>query len=222
MRAEQDLFFDWNVAEERGAGRRFGAVALDETWRDGIESPSATDPRIEDKIEILHLLDELGVAQLDVGLPGAGPHQRAAVQRLVEEIRDSRLKIRANVACRTVVADIVPAAEIQQATGVPLEVYAFIGSSPIRQYAEEGDLAFIEKQSVEAIRFAVSQNLSVVYVTEDTTRSKPEDLRRLFLSAIEAGGRGACPFRPARSPHPRGNSALVKFAEGVVQESGEE
>src|SRR3954462_10390550 len=189
MRAERDLFFDWNVAEEHGAGRLFEAVALDETLRDGIQSPSAIDPRIEEKIQILHLLDGLGVAQLDVGLPGAGPHQRAAVQRLVEEIRDSRLKIRANVACRTVVADIVPAAEIQQATGVPLEAYAFIGPSPIRQYVEELDLAFIDKQSVEAIRFAVSQNLSVVYVTEDTTRSKPEDLRRLFLSAIEAGAR---------------------------------
>jgi len=144
MPVEQDLFFDWNVAEERGSGRLFEAVALDETLRDGIQSPSAIDPRIEEKIEILHLLDRLGVAQLDVGLPGAGPHQRAAVQRLVEEIRDARLQIRANVACRTVVADIVPASEVQQATGVPLEVYAFIGSSPIRQYAEEWDLAFIE------------------------------------------------------------------------------
>src|SRR5438477_10662029 len=110
MRAEQDLFFDWNVAEERGAGRLFEAVALDETLRDGIQSPSAIDPPIADKIEILHLLDELGVYQLDVGLPGAGPQQRAAVKRLAEEKRDSKLKIRINVACRTVVADIEPAA----------------------------------------------------------------------------------------------------------------
>src|SRR2546423_15097525 len=112
MPSQQDLFFDWNVAEERGAGRLFEAVVLDETLRDGIQSPSATDPRIDDKIEILHLLDELGVAQLDVGLPGAGPHQRAAGQPLVGEIRDSGLKIRANGACRPVVADIVPASEV--------------------------------------------------------------------------------------------------------------
>src|SRR5207237_8286472 len=90
--------------------------------------------------------------------------------------------------------DIAPAAEVQQETGVPLEVYAFIGSSPIRQYAEEWDLAFIEKQSVEAIRFAARQNLSVTYVTEDTTRSKPEDLRPLFLAALEAGARRLCLF----------------------------
>src|SRR5947207_9676948 len=222
MRAEQDLFFDWNVAEERGFGRLFEAVPLDETLRDGIQSPSAVDPRIDEKIEILHLLDQLGVAQLDVGLPGAGPHQRAAVQRLVEEIRDSRLKIRANVACRTVVADIVPASEVQQATGVPLEVYAFIGSSPIRQYAEEWDLAFIEKQSVEAIRFAVRQNLAVTYVTEDTTRSKPDDLRRLFLSAIEAGARRLCLCDTVGHATPEGSAALVRFALEVVREAGEE
>src|SRR5919197_1193095 len=154
MAGEQDLFFDWNDAQ--AAPDRLGeALVLDETLRDGIQSPSAVDPRIEDKIEILHLLDELGVVQLDVGLPGAGPHQRAAVKRLAEEKRDARLRIRLNVACRTVISDIAPAADMQQETGVPLEVYAFIGSSPIRQYAEEWDLSFVEKQSVEAIDFAV-------------------------------------------------------------------
>src|SRR2546430_15633673 len=159
MAAEQDLCLDWDAAQ--AAADRLGeALVLDETVRDGIQSPGAVNPRIEGKIETRHLLDELGVVQLDVGLPGAGPHQRAAVKRLVEEIRDARLKIRANVACRTVVSDIAPAAEVQQETGYPLEVYAFIGSSPIRQYAEEWDLAFIEKQSVEAIRFASRQNLA--------------------------------------------------------------
>ncbi|HEX9605214.1 MAG TPA: 2-isopropylmalate synthase [Myxococcales bacterium] len=219
MGAERDLFFDWNAA--RAAPDRLGeALVLDETLRDGIQSPSAVDPRIEEKIEILHLLDELGVAQLDLGLPGAGPHQRAAVKRLVEEIRDARLKIRANVACRTVVSDIAPAAEVQQETGFPLEVYAFIGSSPIRQYAEEWDLAFIEKQSVEAIRFAARQNLAVTYVTEDTTRSKPDDLRRLFLSAIEAGARRLCLCDTVGHATPEGAAALVRFALEVVRESG--
>jgi 2-isopropylmalate synthase len=222
MPQEPDLLFDWNTAANRGVGRLFDAVVLDETLRDGIQSPSAVDPQIEDKIEILHLLDGLGVAQLDVGLPGAGPHQRAAVKRLVEEIRDARLSIRANVACRTVVSDIAPAAEIQQETGVALEVYAFIGSSPIRQYVEEWDLEFIERQSVEAISFAARQNLSVAYVTEDTTRSKPEDLRRLFLRAIEAGARRLCLCDTVGHATPDGAMALVRFAEEVVKESGVE
>ena len=210
----QELFHDWN--QTAGLGELARAEVLDETLRDGIQSPSAIDPAIEAKIEILHLLDELGVAQLDVGLPGAGPHQRAAVKRLAEEKRDARLGIRLNVACRTVVSDIAPAAEVQQETGVPLEVYAFIGSSPIRQYAEEWDLSFIEKQSVEAISFAVGQGLSVTYVTEDTTRSKPEDLRRLFGSAIEAGAKRLCLCDTVGHATPEGAQALVRFAREVA------
>src|SRR2546423_12758229 len=150
MAAEQDLFFDWNAAH--AAPDRLGeALVLDETLRDGIQSPSALDPRIEEKIEILHLLDELGVVQLDLGLPGAGPHHRAAVKRLVEEIRDARLKIRANVACRTVVSDIAPAAEVQQETGFPLEVYAFIGSSPVPPFGEERGPALLQEKVVGGV-----------------------------------------------------------------------
>src|SRR5438270_1044622 len=207
---EEELLHDWNRSAQ--LGELFNAEVLDETLRDGIQSPSAVDPRIEEKLEILHLLDELGVAQLDVGLPGAGTHQRAAIKRLAEEKRDARLAIRLNVACRTVVSDIEPAAELQQETGVPLEVYAFIGSSPIRQYAEEWDLGFIEKQSVEAISFAVKQGLAVTYVTEDTTRSKPDDLRRLFRSAIDSGARRLCLCDTVGHSTPEGSAALVRFA----------
>src|SRR3954462_10280105 len=210
----QELFHDWNGSRDLGELAR--AEVLDETLRDGIPSPSAIDPEIDAKIEILHLLDDLGVGQLDVGLPGAGPHQRAAVKRLAEEKRDARLGIRLNVACRTVTADIVPAAELQQETGVPLEVYAFIGSSPIRQYAEEWDLSFIEQQSVAAISFAVRQGLQVTYVTEDTTRSKPDDLRRLFRSAIEAGARRLCLCDTVGHATPDGAAALVRFARDVA------
>src|SRR5438270_10837545 len=215
MAAEQDLFFDWNAAH--AAPDRLGeALVLDETLRDGIQSPSAVDPRIEAKIEILHLRDELGVYQLDVGLPGAGANQRAAVKRLAEEKRDAKLQIRLNVACRTVVSDIAPAAEIVQETGVPREVYAFIGSWPIRQSAEEGDLSFIEKQSVDAIAFAVKEGLAVTYVTEDTTRSKPDDRRRLFLSAIEAGAKRLCLCDTVGHATPEGAQALVRFAREVA------
>ncbi len=209
-----DLFHDWNGS---GCPGELGqAFVLDETLRDGIQSPSAIDPDIDAKIEILHLLDELGVCQLDVGLPGAGTHQRAAIKRLAEEKRDAKLRIRLNVACRTVVSDIAPAADLQQETGVPIEVYAFIGSSPIRQYAEEWDLAFVEKQSVEAIEFAVKQGLTVTYVTEDTTRSKPGDLRRLFRSAIDAGARRLCLCDTVGHATPEGATALVKFARDVA------
>jgi 2-isopropylmalate synthase len=222
MLGTEDLFYDWNAEGARELGLLANAVVLDETLRDGIQSPSAIDPPLDEKLALLHLMDELGIAQLDAGLPGAGPHQREAIERILAEVRDCKLSIKVNVACRTVVSDVVPAAEIQQKLGVPLEVYAFIGSSPIRQFAEEWDLSFIEKQSVEAIRFAAQQGLSVCYVTEDTTRSKPDDLRRLFLSAIEAGARRLCLCDTCGHATPEGSAALVRHALGVVRESGVE
>jgi len=209
-----ELFHDWNQGGSQGL--LGNARVLDETLRDGIQSPSAIDPPLEDKVRLLHMMDELGIEQLDVGLPGAGGSQRAAVKRLAEEIRDAKLSIKANVACRTVVSDIEPAAQIAHETGVPLEVYAFIGSSPIRQYAEEWDLAFIEKQSVDAIRFAVREGLAVTYVTEDTTRSRPDDLRRLFASAIEAGARRLCLCDTVGHATPEGAANLVRWARETV------
>jgi 2-isopropylmalate synthase len=223
-----ELLFDWNEGAQAAArihgcpGELGRARVLDETLRDGIQSPSAVDPHLDEKIKLLHDMDELGIEVADVGLPGAGPHQYGAVKRLAEEIRDAKLSIRASVACRTVVSDVAPAVEITQKTGVPLEVYAFIGSSPIRQYAEEWDVAFIEKQSVDAISFAAKGGLAVTYVTEDTTRSRPDQLRRLFLSAIEAGARRLCLCDTVGHATPDGAKALVRFALEVIKESGQQ
>ena len=82
------------------------------------------------------------------------------VERLARAIADGRLRIRANCAARTVVADIRPIAEIQQRTGVPIECGAFIGSSPIRQYAEGWTLDFLQKCTEDALAFAAKEGLS--------------------------------------------------------------
>src|SRR5262245_29851034 len=132
--AHEDLIHDWN----RPDGLASAAVQFDdETLRDGLQSPSVKDPSLDRKIELLHLMDELGIDTADVGLPGAGPRAREHILALVRETKS--LSIEANVACRTVVSDIAPIVEVVQQTGVPVEVCAFIGSSPIRQYAEDWD-----------------------------------------------------------------------------------
>ncbi len=112
----------------------------DETLRDGLQSPSVSDPALETKVAILHLMESLGIETADVGLPGAGARQREAVATLCREIDHERMRIRPNCAARTMMVDIQPIAEITQATGVPIEACLFIGSSPIRQYAEEWSL----------------------------------------------------------------------------------
>ena len=220
MSHERDLIHDWNEAGERWEKPAFEIQFDDETLRDGLQSPSVRTPTIEQKIAILHLIDKLGIHTADIGLPGAGPHVVRDVQRLAEEMVSAKLSVQANCAARTMVRDIEPVADIQQKTGRAIEVCTFIGSSPIRQYAENWTEDMMLAHTREAITFAVKQGLTVMYVTEDTVRARPETLRRLFLTAIECGAKRLCLCDTVGHATPTGAANLVRFANQVVLESG--
>jgi 2-isopropylmalate synthase len=191
----------------------------DETLRDGLQSPSVRTPSIAQKIEILHLIDKLGIDTADIGLPGAGAHVVKDVERLAREIVEARLRVRANCAARTTVGDIRPIAEITQRTGLKIECCTFIGSSPIRQYTEGWTLDFLLKNTEEAIRFAVDEGLDVMYVTEDTTRADPATLRKLYECAINAGAKRICLADTVGHATPWGTSAVVRFAVQVIKDN---
>ncbi len=209
---EEDLVFDWNTAPGAVDYRSLKPVELDdETLRDGLQSPSVQDPPIQAKIEILHLMDALGIHTADIGLPGAGPRAVHDVRILAGEIARSRLRIRANCAARTVRADIEPIARITQETGVPIEACTFIGSSPIRQYAEDWTLERMLRATEDAVRFATAEGLEVMYVTEDTTRARPETLQHLYGTAIDCGARRICLADTVGHATPQGVRQLVRF-----------
>ena len=218
--APHPLIYDWNHDAVAAGPSRPVAMLDDETLRDGLQSPSVRTPTIEEKIDILHHMDALGIDSADIGLPGAGPKVARDVERLARAIADGRLKIRANCAARTMVADIRPIAEIQQRTGLPIEVGAFIGSSPIRQYAEGWTLDFLQKCTEDALGFAAKEGLTVMYVTEDTTRADPASLRRLFTTAIRAGAKRLCVADTVGHATPNGAKAVVRFVKSVVDELG--
>jgi 2-isopropylmalate synthase len=207
------LIYDWNLPDVKAAGRiQFD----DETLRDGLQSPSVKDPTLDEKIELVHLMDALGIQTANVGLPGAGARAREHIQALSREML--RLKIRPNVACRTVITDIAPVAEIVQATGVPIEVCAFIGSSPIRQYAENWEMEHMLKLSREAVEFGVKNGLTIMFVTEDTTRANPEHVKALYETAIEAGAKRICVCDTCGHATPNGVKRLVAFVKSIVDE----
>jgi len=214
------LIYDWAEAGPRNPHYPAHVMLDDETLRDGLQSPSVTDPSLETKVQILHLMESLGIETADVGLPGAGPHQREAVLRLCREISEQRLRIRPNCAARTLMVDIQPIAEVTQLTGVPIEACVFIGSSPIRQYAEEWELSDILRFTREAIRFAVREGLEVMYVTEDTVRSSPEHLRVLLTAAIEAGAKRLCLCDTCGAAIPQGVWNLVSWVKALRKELG--
>jgi len=217
---EQELIYDWNVQDERWERPPFRVQFDDETLRDGLQSPSVRSPAIEDKLRLLHLMDRLGLDTADIGLPGAGPHVVADVRRLAQEIVDAKLKIRANCAARTLRNDITPVIEISQAVGMPIEVCTFIGSSPIRQYAENWTVETMLKHTEDAVRYGVENGLPVMYVTEDTVRAHPDTLRQLFKAAIGAGASRLCLCDTVGHATPTGAANLVRFAREVVKETG--
>src|SRR5262249_47437847 len=211
------LIYDWNTS----AAPKPAIVLLDdETLRDGLQSPSVRTPSIDEKLKILHLIDRLGIDTADIGLPGAGAHVVRDVERLAREIADQRLKVAANCAARTVIADIKPIAEISQRVGLPIEACTFIGSSPLRQYAEGWTLDQLLRLTEEAVAFAAGEGLPVMYVTEDTTRADPDTLRALYSTAIRAGARPVCIADTAGHATPTGAAAVVRFIAWVVEECG--
>jgi 2-isopropylmalate synthase len=217
--SQQDLIHDWNTVGDAVDYATLRPVELDdETLRDGLQCPSVTDPPIGDKIRILHLMCELGIHSADIGLPGAGPRAEADVLELAREIARSNLPIAANCAARTVRADIEPIARVTQATGVPIEACTFIGSSPIRQYAEDWTLERMLKATEDAVRFATGEGLQVMYVTEDTTRARPETLKALYTLAIDCGATRICLADTVGHATPAGVRQLVRFIRREVIE----
>ena len=216
---EHDLIYDWNDAGERWERPPFRVQLDDETLRDGLQSPSVRSPAIEEKIRILHLMARLGIDTADIGLPGAGPHVVRDVSRLAAEIASERLPIQANCAARTLRQDITPVIEIAQKTGIPIEVCTFIGSSPIRQYAENWTLDTMLRHTEDAVTYAVSHGLPVMYVTEDTVRAHPDTLRQLFLVAIRSGAKRLCLCDTVGHATPAGATNLVRFAREIVREA---
>lgn len=218
-----NLIYDWNAVS--GAEFKPGPARVlltDESLRDGLQSPSVKDPGIGEKIEILHLMEALGINFCNIGLPGAGPRAVADVERLAREIKDAKLKIKPNCAARTHENDIRPIAEISQRVGISIEAATFLGSSPIRRYAENWTEDFLLTTTEKAVQFARSLGLDVMYVTEDTTRCDPETVKRLYSCAIENGARSIVVCDTVGHVTPAGVKALIRFVlDEVVKPSGE-
>ena len=218
--ARDSLVYDWARVGPRTFLRPERVMLDDETLRDGLQSPSVRDPDVDVKLQILHLMNRLGIETANVGLPGAGPRQREAVETMCREIARHRLRIQPNCAGRTVLADIQPMADVSQRSGVGIEACLFIGSSPIRQFAEEWDIQHILRLTREAIQFAVGEHLDVMYVTEDTVRSSPEHLRLLLEAAVDAGAKRLCLCDTVGAATPEGTFNLVHWVTRLLEELG--
>jgi 2-isopropylmalate synthase len=220
--ANSEFIYDWNQASPPAIPSGTRVLLNDETLRDGLQNPSVHDPTIEEKIEILHLMESLGINSLNIGLPGAGPRAAAHTEALAREIATNRMKIRPNCAARTVEADIRPIAEISQRVGIVLEAATFLGSSPIRRLVEDWTVDHLERTTEKAVKFAVDHGLQSMYVTEDTIRTDRDTLKRLYSAAIRNGARAVVFCDTVGHATPQGAYNLIQFAvDEIVKPSGE-
>lgn len=223
MPDRQNLIHDWNLVGDSAPLTKKPVLLDDETLRDGLQSPTVCDPSIDAKIQLLHLMEDLGIHMLDIGLPGAGPRAKADTLALAREIARSRLKIRPNCAARTTIQDIDPILEISEKTGVTIAAATFLGSSMIRQYVENWTLDDLMRRTEEAVTYAIRRGVPVMYVTEDTTRAFPETIKKLYTTAINYGARHIILTDTVGHATPEGARAVVKFViDEVVKPSGQE
>jgi len=220
--SENELIYDWNLVGPPPIPPGTHVLVNDETLRDGLQNPSIHDPSIEDKIEILHFMEALGIDSVNIGLPGAGPRALQDVEALAREIASCHMRIRPNCAARTLEADIRPIIEISQRVGIAIEAATFLGSSPIRRLVEDWTVDHLVRTTEKAVKFAVDHGLPSMYVTEDTVRTDPETVERLYKTAIRSGARAIVLCDTVGHATPEGAYNLVKFAmKKIVKPCGE-
>jgi 2-isopropylmalate synthase len=218
---DENWIYDWNTATPPAIAPGTRVLLNDETLRDGLQNPSVHDPSISEKIEILHLMEALGIEAVNIGLPGAGPRAVEHCEALAREIASNRMKIRPNCAARTHENDIRPIVELSQRVGIPIEAATFLGSSPIRRLVEDWTVDHLLRTTEKAVRFAVSHGLPSMYVTEDTMRTDPDTVRRLYSTAISCGARAIVLCDTVGHATPLGAFNLVQFAvREIVKPSG--
>jgi 2-isopropylmalate synthase len=219
---QNEWIYDWNLESVPAIPPGTRVLLNDETLRDGLQNPSVHDPGIEEKIEILHLMESLGIDSVNIGLPGAGPRAFADVEALAREIVTTRMKIRPNCAARTIENDIRPIVEISERVGMAIEAATFLGSSPIRRLVEDWTVDHLERTTEKAVKFAVDNGLPSMYVTEDTIRTDRETVKRLYTTAIRSGARAVVLCDTVGHAIPQGAYSLVRFViDEVVKPSGE-
>jgi len=213
---KHDLIYDWNDAGDAPRRPAHRIEFDDETLRDGLQSPSVVTPTVDQRLEILRLVDAMGIDTADIGLPGAGPTVMADTLAIARSMADEKLRVAPNCAARTLETDLRPIAEIAQKTGRPIAAAMFIGSSPIRRYAEDWTIQTMADKTRRATEFAVRNGIDVMFVTQDSSRANPKDLEVLFLTAIEAGARRVCLCDTCGHATPRGVAQLVGWTRTLL------
>jgi 2-isopropylmalate synthase len=157
-------------------------MIFDTTLRDGEQSPGAA-LNVDEKVEIAHLLEQMGVDIIEAGFPISSPGDFRAVQQISLEIRNC-------VICGLTRAnrqDIEVAAEALQGAARP-RIHTGLGVSDVHiKYKLRTTREKALEQGVDAVKYARRFVEDVQYYAEDAGRADPEYLYRVLEAVIDAG-----------------------------------
>ncbi len=168
--------------DESGVGIQDRVVVFDTTLRDGEQSPGAA-LTTKEKLEIAHMLEDMGVDVIEAGFPISSPGDFKSVQAISAEIRNC-------VICgltRARQEDIDVAAAAIKGAARP-RIHTGLGVSDVhlahklRMSREEALEA-----GVKAVRRAKRYVDDVQYYVEDAGRAAPDYLYRVLEAVIDAG-----------------------------------
>ena len=219
------LIYDWNVIDyeinRNPANHPHGVWFDDETLRDGLQSPSARNPTIDEKTELLTYMEKLGIQKVDLGLPGAGPFHREHINAMLSHITENDFQIRPGAAVRTLMHDIEPLLKCNKTTVYQYKPQHFSEQVQSANIQEGWTMEKLISTMEKAVSYAVENEVPVMFVTEDTTRSNPDDVKAIYQRAMELGVRRLCVCDTCGHVTPNGVKKLLNFIdEEVIKDGG--
>jgi isopropylmalate/homocitrate/citramalate synthase len=151
----------------------------DTTLRDGEQTVGVVFSP-QQKLEIARKLDELGVSRIEAGFPKVSPEDAEAIQLM----QKARLKTELWGFSRALQGDLEELLRLGLRASV---VEAPTSDLKLKAYGltREGVL----KKVVDAASFASTNGIAIAFFAVDGTRTDLEFLKRIYLSALDAGAK---------------------------------
>ncbi len=151
---------------------------VDTTLRDGEQSPGIA-LRIEDKVKIARLLDEIGVYEIEVGIPMIGEAEEEGIYRIIENKKKAKISVWSRMNINDVKRSIACKPDIIH-IGTPV--------SYIQIYSKlKKNKSWVIKNVLECVEAAKSCNVDVTVGLEDASRSDIGFLLSMIKELRQAG-----------------------------------
>lgn len=184
---------------------------LDQTLRDGLQSPSVRQPSLAVKCALLEVMAEVGVTRVDVGMPASSPRVWEDAAQLVRRIDDQKLRLTPLVSGRMSEVDLEAIVGLCEGVGHPVASYLFFPTSAIRARAEGWSDREVEQRIAEVLGRGHALGLPLCFVAEDASRTEPERLLRYVSVALDRGASRICLCDTTGALMPGGAARLVEL-----------